>query len=192
MLVSVIIFDEFKAFFDAPEDIYYCEHTELGDACTSKLCKNELLKVVLVMMAGEAGIDVTADNVNDYLTVDSENTLYVYLRVVDMDSGEMIPITPVEYQESNVQTVLVSEGIQSIGDSFMNCTKLKEIYLPDSIETSGDGTYYSHFSIGESTFSGCNSLTIIKTMNEKIANFSRDWGCPNDIKKIYIEPVLEN
>lgn len=171
---------EFKAFFDAPEDIYYCEHTELGDSCTSKLCKNELLKVGFVMMAEEAGIDVTADNINDFLTVDSENTLYIYIRV-DVETGMLTPITPAEYQESNTREIIVSEGIQTIGESFVNCGKLEKIYIPSTTDK-----------LSSYAFQECVSLTEMTTMNEDIAKSNSKYGCPNEnFVKVYIEQTGE-
>ena len=76
------------------------------------------------------------------------------------------------YKKSNIKTVIIKNGVTSIGDyTFRDCTSLKSVTIPDSVTSIGrcafdDCTSLTSItipdsvtSIGDFAFSGCTSLT---------------------------------
>ena len=78
------------------------------------------------------------------------------------------------YKKSNIKTVIIKNGVTSIGScAFYYCTSLTSITIPDSVTSIGSSAFYgctsltsvaipnSVTSIGSSAFSGCTNLTSI-------------------------------
>ncbi|MBR5342904.1 MAG: leucine-rich repeat protein [Oscillospiraceae bacterium] len=74
----------------------------------------------------------------------------------------------------NIQTVLIGDGVTSIGDyAFMNCSYLSDVTIPDGVTSIGSEAFYYCLaltdvtipdgvtSIGNSAFSNCKSLTSV-------------------------------
>ena len=83
-------------------------------------------------------------------------------------SGEDSPF----YQNSNIKSVIIENGVTSIGDSaFRSCTSLVSVTIPNSVTSIGNYVFYyceklksvdlsdNITSIGDSAFADCTSLT---------------------------------
>ena len=47
-------------------------------------------------------------------------------------------------QTANLQKVHIAAGCTNIGDyAFSNCVKLKEIYIPETVKSIGNGVFYN-------------------------------------------------
>ena len=82
------------------------------------------------------------------------------------------------YKKSNIKTVIIKNGVTSIGDyTFRDCTSLTSVTIPNSVTSIGYSAFYnctsltgatipnSVTSIGGSAFYGCTSLTSITIPN---------------------------
>ncbi len=119
-----------------------------------------------IVTSGSCGTNVT-------YTIDSDGVLTI------SGSGDMADYTapyrtPWFSQRSDIKTVVIEDGVTSIGNyAFDYCSSLKSITLPDSITSIGDSAFDycsslksitlpdSVTSIGEDAFAGCDSLTSI-------------------------------
>ena len=90
-------------------------------------------------LAAEASPGWTYDEENRTLTIESDEGCVNWCTTSDVD-------------KANIQTVTISDGVTSIGDSaFAGCRSLTSIEIPDGVE-----------SIGNGAFEDCSSLTSIK------------------------------
>ncbi len=83
-------------------------------------------------------------------------------------------------QQPKVISVVISEGITSIDGSFMDCTKLKEVTLPDSLRE-----------LGTDSFSGCSALTEIKLPKNLSYMMGSAFSYCTSLKEISIPDGVE-
>ena len=102
----------------------------------------------IVIASGTCG-----DNATWELTEDGVLTISGSGAMEDYNSFSDVPWS--EYRWDNIVTVVVGEGITSIGDyAFHTCSRLTSIEIPDSVT-----------SIGDSAFDNCHRLTSIEIPN---------------------------
>ena len=119
-----------------------------------------------IVSSGSCGSSVTYEL--------DENGLLVISGSGDMGIYQGITYCPWHAQRENIKTVIIKNGVTSIGDgAFSGCTSLTAVTIPDSVTSIGDAAFYectsltavtipdSVTSIRESAFSGCTSLTAI-------------------------------
>ena len=76
--------------------------------------------------------------------------------------------------QSDIEEVLVPEGVTSIGNSsFSQCVNLKKIVLPSTINK-----------IGKDVFERCNTLEYIVINNKKGSLTGEPWGAPRGDRSI--------
>ena len=91
---------------------------------------------------------------------------------------------PFYYKRSNIKTVIIKNGVTSIGDyTFYYCTSLTNITIPNSVTSIGWSAFYnctsltsvtipdSVTSIGDGAFEGCSSLTSV-TIGNSVTSIS--------------------
>ncbi len=100
--------------------------------------------------ASENGITLFSSTAEDFAWEISDGTLTISGNGDMPNWGNPVNV-PWYSQRSNITSVVIADGITSIGlIAFYNCTSLTDIIIPDSVT-----------SIGDSAFSGCTSLTNI-------------------------------
>ncbi len=91
-----------------------------------------------------------------------------------IDSKPVISIEAQAFYSTKVQSVVISEGIRSIGDeAFFYCTELVNVSLPSTLESAGIGVFractslknvwmHGNAQLGKYMFYGCTSLSKIE------------------------------
>ena len=118
-----------------------------------------------ITASGEAGENVTWELRGNTLTISGTGSMEDY----------SIPNRlPWHYYLENIETVIINEGITSIGRSvFFECESLERVTIPNSVKSIGPRAFYGCSSltgitipngvtsIGRSAFSGCSGLTSV-------------------------------
>ena len=134
--------------------------TRKGKIKLKKRLLSILLAAVLLLCAVPLGLVDTAwaassgtcgkngDNVTWKLTSDGTLTISGTGKMKDYGDNYGMSVAPWYVGSSQVKTVIIEDGVTSIGDrAFDGCTKLTRVVIPDSVT-----------SIGYSSFRGCYSL----------------------------------
>ena len=103
---------------------------------------------------------------------------------------------------TSLKTVVINEGVRSIGDSaFSDCEELESIIIPDTVTSIGKSAFYkcvalksinlpdSVTTIGRSAFSWCKSLaTILISPSVKTIEYGAFYYC-NNLKSVTINDI---
>ena len=146
-----------------------------------------LLAAVLLLCAVPLGLVDTAwaatvvdsgscgkngDNVTWKLTSDGTLTISGTGKMKDYGDNYGMSVAPWYVGSSQVKTVIIEDGVTSIGDrAFDGCTKLTRVVIPDSVTSIGYSSFRGCYSlpsvaipdsvtsIGDSAFAYCKALT---------------------------------
>lgn len=133
----------------------------------------------------EKHIDLIINNDWEIFFKDAPDGTGAYLYDAGIDFMSDIRTIPEScFEFANIDSVIIPEGVTSIGSSAFNgCTSLTSVTIPDSVTIIGAGAFYyctsltsvtipdSVTSIGYSAFSGCKILESVN-FNGTIAQ----WG----------------
>ena len=138
-----------------------------------------VLVIVFTLLPVAAFADTVASGTcgdNLSWTLDS-NGILVINGTGDMTNYSYDP-APWDSQSSSIKSVVISDGVTSIGDwAFFNCSSLTSVTIPDSITSIGSWAFAgcssltsvsipsSITSIGNSAFRDCSSLTSVSIPN---------------------------
>ena len=145
--------------------------------CLLTLCMLSTIIAVLPITANAATSGQCGDNV--YWTLDDNGTLTISGTgaMYDYDLGAGCDNYPYWYQRTDVDKVIINDGVSSIGKAAFNCCSLTSIAIPDSVTFIGKGAFWgcSYLqtvnlpddlsTIEPETFSNCTSLKNITIPN---------------------------
>lgn len=130
--------------------------------------------------------------------LDTKGTLHVYgTGAMNSYSRET---SPLYYYRNDINSVILSEGITSIGNWFFyNCYKLTKMVIPNSVTIIGDCAAHSCSrlteivipvnvtSVGSYAFSGCSTLTSAEFLGNAPATFSNSafWDVSSNFTILY-------
>lgn len=130
--------------------------------------KNSVPFISITMIGGECGKNVSWAYKNGVLTISGSGDMYSY------DDESMVYVPWRKYR-GEITSIIISDGVTSIGDSaFYNCTALESVTIPNSVTYIGAFAFarcsalssvslpYGITDINYSTFAYCTSLTSIK------------------------------
>ena len=132
-----------------------------------------LCAVPLVLVdTAYADIGTCGDNVTWKLTSDGTLTISGKGDMKDYGDNYGMSVAPWYVGSSQVKTVIIEDGVTSIGDrAFDGCTKLTRVVIPDSVTSIGYSSFRGCYSlpsvaipdsvtsIGDSAFAYCKALT---------------------------------
>ena len=153
-------------FCNALQDVYFTGTMSQWESMSVTAYNTALLDAALhVSETGACGEHLTYSYNSDTgtLTIDGKGGMYSYADAY----------TPwYDYMES-IQTIVIGDGVTSIGDYAFECTGITEINIPSSMRAIGNGAFAgctaltsvaipdSVSSIGQATFRGCTALTSV-------------------------------
>lgn len=150
--------------------------------------------------SGTCGENLTWDLTDGVLTISGTGTMNGYDYVVG------IYASPWCYQRSSITSVVISDGVTSIGNyAFLGCSSLSSVDIPNSVTSIREGAFQGCSdltvvtigngvtSIGDRAFYDCSSLTSV-TIGNSVTSIGMGafWGCtsltsvniPNSVKSI--------
>lgn len=125
----------------------------------------KLFAFLFALMAGTGILFAASGTCGDNLTWDLTNGVLTISGTGSMTNWTGNPHAPWYADRTSIQSVVINEGVASIGDAaFFNCTALSTVTVPQSITR-----------VGDNVFVGCSALTAINVASGN-AKYCSSYG----------------